>query len=515
MKRKSIAAARSLWSLMWPGEVPSSEREEFLERLLENLPGMAYRCRNDPDWTMGFVSQGCRELTGYAPEELVGSQVVTYADLIHADDRDRVWSTVQESLGQHARFRVTYRIRRADGAERWVWEQGVGVPSPGGEIETIEGFITDITDRRELADQVTRHETRYRAVVEQALAGIYVIQGGRFSYVNPRFAEIFGYTPEEVTDLWSITALVHPDDRDLVMENLRLRTEGDVSVLRYQFRGRRKDGSECDVEVQGRAVEWDGGRAVIGVLLDVTERERALRFYHGAKKMKALGELATGVAHDFNNHLTVIKSTAQLVAEGAEEGSTQAADMAEIIAATGRATALCRQLMAFGRARSTTPSALPLAATVEEMLPMLRRLLGSGIEVEVRMDEGLPSVRLDSAGIEEVLMNLALNARDAMPGGGTLIIRAHRGSDLATPPPPPSADVDHVVLEVTDTGVGMPKHVCQRVFEPYFTTKGDEGTGLGLANVWRIVTDASGTVEVESEVGTGTTFRIWLQALPS
>lgn len=513
MKRKAIAAARSLWGLVSSGEVPSSRSEDFLERLLQNLPGMAYRCLNDRDWTMEFVSEGCRELTGYAPEDLVGSQVAVYAHLIHPGDRDRVWSTVQHALRDDAPFRVTYRIFRADGAERWVWEQGVAVRGRSGEIEAIEGFITDITDRRELAEQVARHETRYRAVVEQALAGIYVIREGRFTYVNPRFAEIFGYTQEDVTELGSIAALVHPDDRELVAENLRLRLEEDVPTLRYRFRGRRKDGSECDVEVQGRAVEWDGGRAVIGVLLDVTERERALRFYHGAKKMKALGELAAGVAHDFRNHLTVIKSTAQLVAGHAEEGSSRADDMLEIIAAADRATALCRQLMAFGRGRPATPSALSLSAALGDILPVLRRLLADGIEIEVSMEDGLRSVLLDPAGAEEILMNLALNARDAMPEGGTLSIRGHHGSGLEGSAPPPLADVDHVVLELTDTGVGMPQDVLQRVFEPYFTTKGDEGTGLGLGNVWRIVTDAGGTLEVESEVGTGTTFRIWLPAL--
>jgi len=526
MKRKTMAAARSLWDRMRAGRIPSSETEPFLQRLLQNLPGMAYRCRDDPSWTMEFVSSGCRALTGFTPEDLVDNRVVSYARLVHPDDRDRVWRTVRRSVDHDQPFRVTYRIRTADGATRWVWEQGVGVRGPDGGIEAIEGFITDITDRYELTERISTHESRYRALVEQSLVGVYVIREGRFLYVNPHFAEIFGYTVAQILELDSVEALVHPDDRARVAENLRRRLDGDVDELHYDFRGVRRDGTPCEVEVHGRRVGWDGGPAVIGVVLDVTARERARRFYHGAKKMEALGQLAAGVAHDFNNILAVIKTTAHLMKPTAELATADGyeqweADVAEISAAVDRAAALCHQLIAFGRERRTPHSALSLPQLIEELIPILVRILGDTVRLDVLIEDDLPPVLLEAAPAEEVVMNLALNAKDAMPEGGTMLIRATTlagtnpgtgaGRDSGTAPGAGTGTADHhpahVLLEVTDTGSGIPDEIRRHIFEPYFTTKADEGTGLGLANVWRICQDAGGWVEVESEPGVGTTFR--------
>lgn len=513
MKRKTVAAARSLWSMMRASRIPSSETEPFLRRLLENLPGMAYRCRNEPSWTMDFVSSGCRELTGFTPEDLVGSRVVSYARLIHPDDRDRVWRMVQRSVDDDRPFRVTYRIRTADGTTRWVWEQGVGVRGHDGGIEAIEGFITDITDRHELTERISTQEDRYRALVEQSLVGVYVIQAGRFLYVNPHFAEIFGYTVHEILGLASVEELVHPDDRASVVENLTRRMDGEADELRYDFRGVRRNGTPCEVEVHGRRVAWDDGPAVIGVVLDITARERARRFYHGAKKMEALGELAAGVAHDFNNILAVIKTTAHLMKPTVDGHEQWESDVAEISAAVDRAAALCHQLMAFGRGRLAPRSAISLPRLIEELVPILVRILGDSVELDLSLEDDLPPVVLEAARAEEVIMNLALNARDAMPDGGTVTIRATTLSRTALEAA--GLDLPHVVLEVADTGSGIPDEIRRRIFEPYFTTKADEGTGLGLANVWRICQDAGGWVDVESQPGVGATFRACFPCPPT
>lgn len=507
MKRKAIAASRSLWGVVRPGRIPASETEPFLARLLRNLPGMAYRRRNDSDWTMEFVSDGCRQLTGFGPQDLVGSRVVSYAHLIHPDDRDRVWRTVQRALDQDTPFRVTYRLRQADGTERWVWEQGVGVRGPDGRIDALEGFVTDITDRHELSEQVSRQQAHYEAVVDQSLAGVYVIREGRFLHVNRRFAEIFGYTIEEVKALGTISEVVHPDDRELVADNVRRRLEGEADAIRYEFRGRRKDGSLCDVEVHGRSVPWDGGRAVVGLLLDVTERIRAQRAYHGAKKMEALGQLAAGVAHDFNNALAVIQTTAQVAASNMDSDSELADDMNQIIAAVDRASSLCHQVMTFGRGHGEVPSDVSLPRLLGELAPILERLLGPSIELELFVQDDLPPLPLGSGRAEEVVMNLALNARDAMPDGGRLTIQCYVLTEPVVGYMSEYQDLPHVLVQVSDTGQGIPEDIRRQVFDPYFTTKDKDGTGLGLANVWRICNDAGGWVEVDSEVGVGTTFK--------
>ena len=486
--------------------------EEFLRRLLRHLPGMAYRCRNDAAWTMEFVSRGCRALTGFASEDLTNNQVVAYANLIHSDDRAAVRTAVDDAILRGAPFQVSYRIRRVDGTERRVWEQGCAVFNEGGEVEALEGFVTDITDQAELAARSALHEEQFRALVEQSLVGVYMIRDGRFAYTNPRFAEIIGHTVDGLLALSSVLDVVHPDDRDTVADNLRRGMEGKPDELRYEFRAQRPDGREAVVEVHGSRVELEDGPAMMGTLLDITDRKRHARRYHEEQKMDALGRLSAGIAHDLNNFLALIRTTAELAMLERTDDDALARDLAEIMSATDRGTALSRQLTQFGRARTGSTSTVSLEAVIGDLQPGLARVLGPGIRLDVTIEPGLPEVPLDPTHADEVVMNLVLNARDAMPDGGPLTITVERRWGGANRSPTAHRDAEHVVLEVTDGGVGITATDVKHVFEPYFTTKGEEGTGLGLANVWRIVTDAGGAVEVESEAGLGATFRVHLPA---
>jgi signal transduction histidine kinase len=228
--------------------------------------------------------------------------------------------------------------------------------------------------------------------------------------------------------------------------------------------------------------------------------------------MEALGRLSAGFAHDLNNFLALIRTTAELAMLERSDDETLARDLTEIMSATDRGTQLSRQLLQFGRARTGSGSTASLEAVIRDAQPGLERVLGPGIRLDVKIEPDLPEVLLDPAHADEVLMNLVLNARDAMPDGGPLTItveRRRRGTDRS---PAAHRDGEHVVIEVTDRGVGITSTDVKHIFEPYFTTKGDERTGLGLANVWRIVTDAGGAIEVESEAGMGATFRIHLPA---
>ncbi len=490
--------------------------DAFLLRLLRNLPGMAYRCRNDADWTMEFVSDGCRTLTGFAPQDLMADGVVSFASLIHPDDRERVWNCVQDAVLQGTAFKTTYRLRRVDGSERTVWEQGCAVHDGVGKVTALEGFVTDITDLTELTERVREHEHQFRALVEQALTGVYIIGDGRFRYVNPRFAQIFGYSVEEVLALESVAELVHPEDRDLVLGNLRRRFDGELEELHYDFRAKPKDGADRVVEVHGRRIELDGSPAVIGTLLDVTERRRAERRYHTRQKLEALGRLAAGVAHDLNNFLSAIKSTAELLIAERQDDEALLADLEGVVSAVKRGSALSRQLTAFGNPEPSSGGDVSLHEVIHEITPILRRMLGDDVELCLCVDHDLPPVGLDPTHAEEIVVNLAVNARDAMPEGGTLTVRArHEPRDaIGGAHAGPVGDLGRVVIEFTDTGLGIQSGIRERIFEPYFTTKGDRGTGLGLANVWRIVSGAGGVVEVESEPGEGSTFRLTLPAGP-
>jgi PAS domain S-box-containing protein len=488
--------------------------EEFLRRLLRHLPGMAYRSRTDPSWTMEFVSHGCRALTGFAAEDLIDDAVVAYGDLIHPDDRHAVRAAVDDAILRGGPFQLTYRIRRVDGQERRVWEQGSPVLDERGHVQALEGFIADITEQTELAARSALREGQFRALVEQSLVGVYLVRGGRFAYANPRLGDIFGYGVEELLALPSILDVVHPEDRALVAGNVRRRLGGDETELRYEFRARRKDGRDRWVEVHGTRLDMEGGPALMGTLLDISDRKRRAQRYHEEQKMEALARLSAGIAHDLNNFLALIRTTAELAMLERLGDEALTRDLSEIMAATERGTALSRQLMHFGRARGGPGSSASLASVILNMQPGLERMLAPKIALHVSIAPDVVDVRIDPTHADEIVMNLVLNARDAMPNGGSLSIKLERRESGSDRSPPSRRLAEHVLLEVSDTGAGISAEDAKHIFEPYFTTKGDEGTGLGLANVWRIVSDAGGVVEVDSEAGTGATFRLYIPVFP-
>jgi two-component system cell cycle sensor histidine kinase/response regulator CckA len=338
------------------------------------------------------------------------------------------------------------------------------------------------------------------SLAEQPFFGVYLLQDGRFVYVNERFAQILGYTVDEVMQLPSVLDTVYEDDREMVREKIRSRLDGEVEQIRYSLRGRRKDGSPVELEVQGRRVLHDGRPAVAGIQFDVSDRARELRTYHARQKAEALGAMAAGVAHDFNNVLAAIGTTADLIAQEVE-GRT-AEDVAEIREAVQRGARLCQRLMSFG-AEVRGPEASASAGDVlSGLAPILERLLGRRkVRLSVHVPAGLPRVRVGSAEVEQIVMNLVVNAGDASPEGGEVELLAALDE---------SAAERRVLLEVRDRGAGIAPEHLGRIFEHYFTTKGDRGNGLGLGTVWQIVTSAGGEVKVDSKLGQGSTFAVLL-----
>jgi PAS domain S-box-containing protein len=347
----------------------------------------------------------------------------------------------------------------------------------------------------------------FRCLMEQPLTGIYVFDKARFLFVNSRYAEIFGYTREELLALPSVLETVAEADRPLVAEQIRRRLASEVKQLQYTYRGRRKDGSLVHVEVNGSRTEYRGQTVIAGILLDITEqKELEERFLH-VQKMEAVGQLAGGVAHDFNNLLTAINGYSELLLCSLPPSETARQMVQEIHTAGERAALLTRQLLAFSRKSRAEPRAVDLSALVHDAERLLRSLLGKEIELETVLAPDLGAVAIDPGQMEQVLFNLVVNARDAMPQGGKLTLEtgnvepegvAHGGCGA--------------LLVVRDTGVGMPAEVQAHIFEPFFTTKEKgKGTGLGLSTVHDIVVKhGGGHIAVESELGLGTTFRVYL-----
>jgi two-component system cell cycle sensor histidine kinase/response regulator CckA len=357
------------------------------------------------------------------------------------------------------------------------------------------------------AERLSASEEKFRNLVERSLAGIYIIQDGRFAYVNPSFGKIFGYRPEDITGRLAVDDLVTPDDRTKVRENLRRRIAGEIQYLNYAFRGLRSDGASVDVEVAGEQTMLGGRPAVIGTLLDHTERNNLQKQALEAQKLETLGLLAGGIVHDFGNIISAISGHSELLALKLPPGSHARRDAEEILTSARHAMTLTRQLLTFSRRQTLEAVAVDVNATVRDSLAMLRSAAGSTRRLDLQLEDGLGSVRAAPGQIEQALMNLVINARDAMPNGGAIVVATRRGV-LSVPG---AKDKPCAMLSVRDTGVGMDRTTLSRVFEVFFTTKEQgKGTGLGLPTVQRIAENAGGRVEIDSSPGIGTTARVLL-----
>jgi two-component system, cell cycle sensor histidine kinase and response regulator CckA len=368
-------------------------------------------------------------------------------------------------------------------------------------LEIARRVATTVETAR-LLGSLERSEARYRLLFEQNPLPMWVYDAETLAFlaVNDAAIRHYGYARAEFLGM-AITEIRPREDVDDLLADLEARG-GPGSTNPGTWRHQKKDGTLIDVEITAGRVIFEGRPAALVLAHDVSERRRLERRLAEAEKMEAIGRLAGGVAHDFNNLLTVISGYAEiLLARGDGNGREE---LGEIAHAAEQASALTRQLLAFSRRQVLHPRVLDLNEIVAGMEPMVKRIIGDDIDVRVRLATGLPAVEADRAQLERVILNLAANARDAMPRGGRLTVETS------------SAELDAgpgVLLAVSDTGVGMSEEVRRQAFEPFFTTKAQgAGTGLGLATVFGVVSQSGGSVYVYSEEGLGTTFKIYLPA---
>ena len=364
-----------------------------------------------------------------------------------------------------------------------------------------------------LADALRRSEEKYRALFDAVPVGLYRSSAdGRVSAANPAMAHMLGFpSVESIIGVPAVDLYQDPAARAALLD--RLAREGSVRGVEITLR--RPDGGLVQTLVSARATLDDAGRVVQieGTAQDITARARLEAQLRQAQKMEAVGQLAGGIAHDFNNLLGVIIGYSELLLRDVAAMPAAKHRLTEVKTAAERAAALTRQLLAFGRRQVLQPRVLDVNAVVREAEAMLARLIGEDIDIVADLDPALGTVKADPGQLEQVVVNLAVNSRDAMPQGGMLTIRT-RNVELDAAHAqrhPGTAAGAYVALEVADTGHGMAREVLDHVFEPFFTTKElGRGTGLGLATVYGIVTQTGGHLEVESEVGRGTTFRVLL-----
>ena len=368
--------------------------------------------------------------------------------------------------------------------------------------------------------ELARREQHFRALIEHAYDIVVLIgPDGSLLYQSPSTQRVLGYGPGELLGT-NVLDLVHPADRQRagqVLATWPAAQEGGDPVA--PFRIRHKTGAWRELEALGQALTSDPRGGLVVNARDVTERVRAEEELREAEaklrqvqKMEAVGRLAGGMAHDFNNILTAIYGYADLLLEETRPADPRRADIQEIRLMAQRAANLTRQLLAFSRQQMLQPQVLDLNVVIDDVQRMLSRMIGTDVELTFAPAPGLWPVRADRGQIEQVLINLGANARDAMPEGGSLRIRtANEALEEPSAERPGLKAGDYVVLEVTDTGIGMPEHVRRHIFEPFFTTKEQgKGTGLGLATIYGIVKQSGGGIYLESEERRGTAFSIYL-----
>jgi len=371
-----------------PGAESIRSRRAEGPGLLSRIPGMAYQCRNDGERTMEFASAGARTLTGYDPPVLIGPGGPTFTALIHPEDRERVREAIRDAVEAGRPWDLEYRLGSGSGEARWVWDRGHAVLSGAGEVLGLEGFVTDVTQRKELEEGLLR-----------------------------------------------------------------------------------------------------------------------------AQKLEALGELTGSIAHDFNNLLTAIIAPVELMLDGLDPDTATARQLAQVNETAHYAASLTQQLLAFCRKQAPLRRVVDVNQVVALIGRTLERIVGQDVTLVIEPGAGPLAARVDPARLEQVIVNLVVNARDAQPDGGDVRLSTaavelseRQARPLGLEPGP------HVAVEVADKGVGIPPEVMGRIFEPFFTTK-DEGTGLGLATVYGIVTQHGGAVEARAAVGEGSTFTVYLPLL--
>lgn len=433
------------------------------------------------------------------------------AELIHPDDLEDWRQAISplQSASHHAAHE--HRWMTAQGWRWLAWEEQ-GVRSASGSILATRAIGRDVT-RRRLAEE---HFQKLAAIVEQTqLSVVLAMPDGRVEYVNPRFTQLSGLTLEEIFEKGIEVLRAGFSSHDDYGAFLRTVREG--KIWRGEFQSVSKRGEERWETAQVSVIRDHRDRITHLLCLreDVTERKRLEAQLLQAQKMEILGTLAGGISHDFNNLLAIISGFCEIaLLRTKPEDKALVRYLGEIHEATRRASGLVRQILSFSRKPEGGVGLVQINQLVEDILRLLRETFPRDIKFVVRPLESLPEVRADPDHLHQVVMNLCVNARDAMPGGGTLTLstRLHKGADLSCK----GADVhgEYVTLEVSDTGTGMSPEVKARIFEPFFTTKDkNHGTGLGLAVVVGIVAKHGGLIDVRSTVGEGTTFSIHLPLL--
>jgi two-component system, cell cycle sensor histidine kinase and response regulator CckA len=455
-----------------------------------------------------YVNDAFQRTTGYSSEEAIGRSIgILRGPETSIEDLTELSETLRHGLPGHVEL-VNYR---KDGTKRWIELNVNPVFDDGGVCTHFVSILRDITKRK-------LEEDRARALVENALDLILVLDPKRtIKWASPSVFRAVGYTSDELVGM-DAAKLIHPDDLQFVASRMTEDFSHPGTGSSIECRWVRRDGSSFHAEsTLNNLLHNPQIKGIVLNVHDITERKETEKLeeqLRQSQKLEAVGQLAGGIAHDFNNLLSVIQSYARFVMESLDESDPAKQDAREIVEAGERAATLVRQLLTFSRKEMATDTIINVNDIIEVTKKLLQRTIGEDVRLVTNLAPDLAGTKIDPANVEQMVMNIALNARDAMSQGGALTIKTRNISIFESSGANGHLSPgEYVSVVLSDTGRGIPQEIVDRIFEPFFTTKSrGQGTGLGLAMVYGMVQQAGGSISIRSEVGTGTTFEILLPA---
>ena len=479
------------------------EAESRYRDLVEQVPGVVYVAEQGIRGRWHFVGARIKALLGYEPEEWLADPNLWF-ERVHPDDQDSVLAVDSTlHLAEHEEDRtIEYRMLTRDGRIVWIRDAQTFETKGPSEPILIRGVLFDVTREKAAERALLESEQMYRSLFFHHPDAVFSLDlEGRFRTVNSQGVDLSGYELSELEGE-TFARLLDDEQTALALERFRRALQGEVQE--YELKLTRKDGTRRDLAITNLPIVVQGEVVgVFGIAKDITDKKLLEDQIHQAQKMEALGQLAGGLAHDFNNLLSVILNYSDFLPNDLSDLDRVQEDLTEIRAAAERASSLTKQLLVFSRREPVQLRPVDLNEMIGNIARMLQRTVGEHIELDFELEAELPDVNADPVQIEQILLNLAINARDAMTNGGTMKIST-RTSDGGN---------RRVEMAISDTGIGMTDEVRRRAVDPFFTTKpAGQGTGLGLSTVFGIVQRWNGAMEIASEQGSGTEIRITLPA---
>jgi PAS domain S-box-containing protein len=477
--------------------------------LVGNIPGACYRCADDADYTMEFISDPIVDICGYPASDFIDSRARTYASIIHPDDLQMVADVVAAGIAARRQYTIEYRVLHRDGSERWVYEKGQGVFDSDGKVVHVDGAILDISERRRMDAALRESEDKFRTLIANVPGACYRCRyddAYTMEFISDAIAEISGYPAADFIENRARTyaSIIHPEDLAMVVETVdEARNARAQSSIEYRIRHR--DGSVRWVYERGQGIYAPDGRIqhIDGAIFDITQRKNLESQLVGQKQMAMLGQVAATVSHELRNPLGAIRNSMALLRQmtaGKELGVERALDRVD--RNIDRCNIIISDLLDYTRKKELDRTATPIDAWLTEMLA--EHVVPADVTLERDLRAG-DEVLIDRDRFRQVLVNLVDNAAQALkdpawtpPDGATRCVTVR--TESAGP---------HVRLSIIDNGPGIAPDVMAKIFEPLFTTK-SFGVGLGLPTVRQIVEQHGATIDVKSTVGSGTAFVIFL-----